>query len=264
MNRAALKGLEESGTEATNPWRLCSVQQVEDLKRLIKLLPIWLSGVILSIPIAIQISFIIIQGKTMDNHLTSHFKIPAASIQVCGLISTCVTISLLDRLVFPLWARLVPGSPPTPLQRIGIGHLFTILSMVVSAFVESRRLDLAKSHHLRDEGDAVVPMSLLWLAPQLSIVGVAEAFHFVGQVAFYYQEFPDAFKSTATAVVGMSIAGAFYSSNVVIDLVRRATGWLPNNVNRGRLDNLYWLCTVMGALNLVLYLVCSSYYKYHK
>ncbi|XP_057782721.1 protein NRT1/ PTR FAMILY 2.7-like [Salvia miltiorrhiza] len=266
LNRAALKSLEESGTEGfvISPWRLCTVQQVEDLKRIIKIMPIWLSGYILSIPIAVQMSFMIIQGKTMDNHLNSHFNIPAASIQVCALISTCVTILLLDRLVFPLWVKLAPARPPTPLQRVGIGHVFTILSMVVAALVECKRLSLARLHNLQEQVDAVVPMSLLWQAPQLALLGVSEGFHFAGQVAFCYQEFPTSFKSTATAVVALTIAGAFYSSNLVIDLVRMATGWLPNNINKGRLDNVFWLCSIMGALNLVFFLVCASFYKYHK
>lgn len=265
LNRAAMKSLEDSRPDGSiiSPWRLCTVQQVEDLKSLIKMLPIWLSGLILSIPIAVQLSFIVIQGKTMDSHLKSHFNIPAATMQVFTLISTCITISLLDRLVFPLWENLAPR-PPTPLQRVGIGHVFTLLSMVVSAVVESKRLRVVKSHHLQDQMDAVAPISILWLAPQLAIVGVAEAFHFAGQVAFYYQEFPGSFKNTSTAVVAMSIGGAFYSSNLVIDLVRKATGWLPNNISQGRLDNVYWLCCIMGSLNLVFYLVCASLYKYRK
>lgn len=260
-----MKSLEDSRPDGSiiSPWKLCTVQQVEDLKSLIKMLPIWLSGLILSIPIAVQLSFIVIQGKTMDSHLKSHFNIPAATMQVFTLISTCITISLLDRLVFPLWENLAPR-PPTPLQRVGIGHVFTLLSMVVSAVVESKRLQVVKSHSLQDQMDAVAPISILWLAPQLAIVGVAEAFHFAGQVAFYYQEFPGSFKNTSTAVVAMSIGGAFYSSNLVIDLVRKATGWLPNNINQGRLDNVYWLCCIMGALNLVFYLVCASLYKYQK
>lgn len=215
------------------------------------MVPIWISGVILSIPIAVQLSFIVIQGNTMNNHLKSHFNIPSATMQVFTLISTCITIPLLDRLIFPLWEKLGPA-PPTPLQRIGIGHVFTILSMLVSALVESKRLE------------SNTEISILWLAPQLAIVGVAEAFHFVGQVAFYYQEFPASFKNTSTAVVAMSIGGAFYSSNLVVGVVRRATDWLPNDINNGRLDNVYWMCTVMGALNLVFYLVCASFYKYQK
>ncbi|XP_047938913.1 protein NRT1/ PTR FAMILY 2.6-like [Salvia hispanica] len=264
LNRAAVKSEEESSSKIVNPWKLCTVQQVEDLKRLIKIVPIWFSGLILSIPLAVQMSFMIVQAKTMDSHITSHFKIPAATIQVCALIATCVTIPLLDRLILPLWVKLAPTRPPTPLQRIGIGHVFIILSSIVAALVEAKRLSVARSHGLIDQVNAVVPLSLLWLAPQLAILGVSEGFYLAGQATFCYQEFPAPFKNTSTAVAGLTLARAFYSSILVINAVQRATAWLPNNINKGRLDNVYWLCSGVGALNLVFFLVCASVYKYHK
>ncbi|KAI3746228.1 hypothetical protein L6452_08652 [Arctium lappa] len=58
--------------------------------------------------------------------------------------------------------------------------------------------------------DSVVPMSTLWLVPQLVAVGDAEAFHFLGQVSLYYQEFPKSLKSTAAAMVSVFIGIAFY------------------------------------------------------
>lgn len=69
-------------------------------------------------------------------------------------------------------------------------------------------------------------MSVFWLVPQLAIVGMGEAFHNAGQVTLYYQEFPESLKNTSNAAVAMFISGAFYSSYLVIDLVRKATGWL--------------------------------------
>lgn len=112
------------------------------------------------------------------------------------------------------------------------------------------------------ENGVVVPMSVFWLVPQLAIAGMGEAFHFPGQVALYYQEFPESLKSTSTAAVAMFIGIAFYMSNALIGLVERVTGWLPDDINRGRLDNVYWLCCILGGLNLVYYLVCASLYKY--
>lgn len=98
-------------------------------------------------------------------------------------------------------------------------------------------------------------MSVFWLVPQLAIAGMGEAVHFPSQIALYYQEFPESLKSTSTAAVAMFIGIAFYVSNAVIDLVRRVTGWLPNDINNGRLDNVYWLCCVVGGLNFTYYLV---------
>ncbi|KAF3966041.1 hypothetical protein CMV_009823 [Castanea mollissima] len=134
--------------------------------------------------------------------------------------------------------------------------------MAISALVESKRLKIAQAHHLQGQPGAIVPMLALWLFPQLILVGIGEAFHFPGQIALYYQEFPMALRSTSTAMIAMIIGIAYYLSTALIDLVRRVTGWLPNNINNGRLDNVYWLLVVVGVLNFGYYLVCAYLYKY--
>lgn len=134
--------------------------------------------------------------------------------------------------------------------------------MAVSALVESKRLKLVHSEHLEDQTGAVVSMSVFWLVIQLAIAGAGEAFHFPSNVALYYQEFPESLKSTSTGAVAMFIGIAFYISNAVIDLIQKASGWLPDNINNGRLDNVYWACCVLGVANFAYFLLCSSLYKY--
>lgn len=58
------------------------------------------------------------------------------------------------------------------------------------------------------------------------------------------------------------MGAAFYLGNGVMDLVQRVTGWLPEDIDNGRLDNVFWVICVLGALNFVYYLVCASLYKY--
>ncbi|KAL0436488.1 UNVERIFIED_CONTAM: protein NRT1/ PTR FAMILY 2.6 [Sesamum radiatum] len=235
LNRAALRSTEEDTNQdgsITNPWKQCTVQQVEDLKSLIKIFPLWSTGLFLCTPLAIQLSLATLQALNMDRRLGPRFHIPAGSMSVFILISTSFSIFLIDRLLFPLWEKLTRRLPKL-LQRIGIGHALTIISMAVSAVVESKRLKIARSDDLQNETNAVVPMSALWLVPQLAIAGIGEAFHFPGQVALYYQEFPESLKSTSTAAVAMFIGIAFYISNAIIDLIRRATGWLPDDINKG-------------------------------
>lgn len=198
----------------------------------------------------------------MDRHLGPHFKIPAGSIFVIAFISTAISLTLIDRILCPLWKKLTNHSP-TPLQRIGLGHILNALSMAVSALVESRRLRIAHAHHLQNQpAGPITPMLALWLFPQLALVGIGEAFHFPGQVSLYYQEFPTSLRSTSTAMISLLIAIAFYLSTAVIDLIRRTTKWLPDDLNNGRLDNVYWLLTVLGMLNFFGYLVCARMYKY--
>ncbi|GAV71369.1 PTR2 domain-containing protein [Cephalotus follicularis] len=263
LNRAALKTEGDIGPDGsiTSPWRLCTVQHVEDFKTLIRIFPLWSTTLFLSIPIAVQSSLIVLQALTMDRHLGPHFKIPAGSVAVIVLISTSISLTIIDRFICPMWKRLT-GFSLTPLQRIGVGHVFNILSMVVSALVETKRLQIAHNHHLQSHPGSIVPMLVLWLFPQLILVGIGEAFHFPGQVALYYQEFPASLQSTATAMVPVIIGVAYYSGSALISLLQRMTSWLPNDINNGRLDNVYWLLVVLAVLNFGYYLLCAKLYKY--
>ncbi|KAI3723968.1 hypothetical protein L2E82_35732 [Cichorium intybus] len=261
LNHAALltDGDTAPNGTITKPWNLCTTQQVEDLKTLIRISPLWSTGILLCTPIAIQMSLIVLQALAMDRHIGSHFQIPAGSMIVFVMLTACIALVVIDRFLIPICQNLI-GRSPTPLQRIGLGHVFTASSMAISAVVESRRLDAARTHKLG--GNLVAPMSVLWLVPQLVAVGVAEAFHFTGQVELYYQEFPKSLKSTAAAMVAVFIGVAFYLGTVVVDLVRKTTGWLPNEINDGRMDNVYWVLSVIGVVNFGYYLVCARLYKY--
>ncbi|KAL3530624.1 hypothetical protein ACH5RR_009946 [Cinchona calisaya] len=263
LNRAALKAEGDTKEDGSikKPWKLCTVQNVEDLKSIIKIVPLWLTGFFLSTPLVIEGSLSILQALAMDRHLGDHFKIPAGSILLFTLIATCITLFLLDRFLFPFWEKFT-GHPITPLQRVGIGHLFNILGIAVLALVEAKRLKIVRLHRLQDQDNAVAPISVLWLVPPLAISGIGEAFFFPGQIDFYYQEFPATLKSTSTAAVALYMGISFYLGNTVIDLVRRTTGWLPDDINKGRLDNVYWLVGVLGGLNFCYYLVCASCYRY--
>ncbi|KAG0540687.1 hypothetical protein BDA96_03G430500 [Sorghum bicolor] len=62
---------------ARNSWEICSIQQIEDVKCLVIILPICFSGIL---------SF------TMDCHLGPHFQIPAGSVISISLITLAVKI----------------------------------------------------------------------------------------------------------------------------------------------------------------------------
>ncbi|XP_015160059.1 protein NRT1/ PTR FAMILY 2.7-like [Solanum tuberosum] len=259
LNRAAIKSegdVKPDGSTAKS-WRLCSVQEIEDFKTLIKILPLWSSSFFLGTTIGVQGSLSILQALTMDRHLGPNFQIPAGSMLVFVMLSTAIFLALFDKFLFPTWKNL-SGKSLTPLQRIGVGHVLNFLCMGVSAIVESKRLNVAKSN----QGSIIVPMSALWLVPQLALVGIAEAFHLPGQVSLYYQEFPITLKNLATAMISVLIGISFYLTTTLIDVVRRTTTWLPGNINNGRLDKVYGLLVVGGVLNFGYYVICAWFYKY--
>ncbi|CAH2065327.1 unnamed protein product [Thlaspi arvense] len=249
LNRAALKTKDDS---VNSTWRLCSVQEVEDFKAILRVLPLWLSIIFVSTPMVMQTSLMVLQALLTDRGLGLHFKVPAGSLQVIILISASIFIIMNNWFVYPLCHKLT-HKPLTPLQKVGIGHVFTILSMSISAAVEAKRLKTVENEH---------PMSVLWLFPPLVIMGIGEAFQFPGNIQFFYGEFPESLKNTATSLTSLVIGISFYMSTALIDLMQKTTKWLPDDINHGRVDNVYWLLVIVGILNFVYFLVCSWFYKY--
>ncbi|CAN4119902.1 unnamed protein product [Withania somnifera] len=253
LNCAALKcegDVKQDGSIA-KPWKLCTVNEVEDFKSLMRTMPLWSSSIFLSTPIAVLMTLSVLQSLAMDRQLGPHFQIPAGSVPVIILATTSIFLPMFDRFLFPAWEKLTSQSV-SPFKRIGVGHVLTFIASVVAALVESKRLN-----QVRDG----FRISVLWLVPHLVLIGIGEAFHFPGQVSLYYQEFPTSLKSVSTALTWLVIAISFYLSTALIDLVRRTTSWLPSDINQGRIDNFYWAFAMIGLLNFGYYLLCVWFYK---
>ncbi|KAK9901798.1 hypothetical protein M0R45_001960 [Rubus argutus] len=232
---------------AANPWRLCSMQQVEEMKCLVRLLPIWAAALVYYVVIVQQHTYATFQALQSDRRL-GNFEIPAASYYVFLMLAMTIWIPIYDRLVVPFLQRRtgIEGGI-TVLQRIGTGIFLSIISMLVSAIVEERRRSIALTKPIpgiRTRGD-ISSMSGFWLVPQLTLAGLAEAFTAIGQVEFYYKQFPENMRSIA----GITEGGA--------------TGnWLPDDLNKGRLDYFYYMIAALGVVNFGYFLICASWYQY--
>ncbi|KAI5338967.1 hypothetical protein L3X38_018239 [Prunus dulcis] len=67
------------------------------------------------------------------------------------------------------------------------------------------------------------------------------------------------------ALVGLTLTAGGWLSNLIVFLTEefnRVTRWLPDDINNGKLDNVYWMLVVVGVLNFGYYLVCAKLYKY--
>ncbi|XP_021715785.1 protein NRT1/ PTR FAMILY 2.4-like [Chenopodium quinoa] len=256
FNRAALiKGGDHQphSKPFTKSWNLCTVEEVEDLKKLIKALPIWSGGILLNTVSGVAASLVILQALSMDRRLGHHFKLPAASILVFPLLCGSIALCLLDRVLYPLWKNIV-GRPLDPLKRVGVGYFLTFLSMISFALIEKKRLNLmASNNHV---------ISVLWLILPLGLLGVSSSFYFPAELAFFYQELPKSLRSTAASCASLHMAVGYYLSTAFISLVQRTTSWLPDNINHGRMDKVYWTLAIVGTINFGYYLACAKLYKY--
>ncbi|XVE81176.1 hypothetical protein DITRI_Ditri15bG0041700 [Diplodiscus trichospermus] len=259
---------EARNSNQPNLWRLATVHRVEELKTIIRMLPIWAAGILLVTSSSHQHSFTIQQARTMDRHLSHSFEIPPASLSIFGILTMLSGLVLYERLFVP-FARRFTGNPSgvTCLQRMGIGFVVNILATIVASFVEMKRKSVAAKHNLLDDPKAIVPISVFWLVPQFCIHGVAEVFMSVGHLEFLYDQSPESMRSTAAALYWIAISMGNYIGTLLVSLVHKYTGeernWLPDrNLNRGRLEYYYWLVSGIQVLNLIYYIICAWLYKY--
>ncbi|WVZ57908.1 hypothetical protein U9M48_008242 [Paspalum notatum var. saurae] len=248
--------------ETIDPWKLCTVTQVEELKILARMLPVFLTGIIFN---TAQASFplFIEQGQVMDNHI-DRFWIPPASLTTFNCLCILILAPAYKKVVVPVASRITGMKQGlSDMQRIGIGMVFAMLSMVSAALVEMVRLDIANNSGLVNRS-TMVPMSILWQAPQYMFVGVAKVFGVVGFIEFAYEQSPDAMRSLCQACSLIMVTLASYFVSVILKIINSVTvgkgshGWIPDNLNQGHLDQLFWLMAGLQLMNLIAFAYCAT------
>ncbi|CAJ2631797.1 unnamed protein product [Trifolium pratense] len=246
------------------PWKVCTVTQVEEVKILTRMLPIVASTIIMNTCLAQLQTFSVQQGNTMNLKLGS-FTVPASSIPVIPLIFISILVPIYE-LFFVPFARKITNHPSgiTQLQRVGVGLVLSVISMTVAGIVEVKRRDQGRK-------DPNNPISLFWLSFQYGIFGIADMFTLVGLLEFFYRESPSSMKSLSTSFTWLSMSIGYFLSTVFVNLINVVTkritpskqGWLHGfDLNQSNLNLFYWFLAILSCLNFFNYLYWASRYKY--
>lgn len=276
LNKAAIITPEDKinpDGSASDPWNLCSIQQIEEIKCVLKVVPIWAAAITYSIAMAQQTQYVVFQALQSDRRFfNSKFQIPAASYTVFTMITLVIFVPIYDRVIVPKLRHITSKEGGISLlQRIGFGISLTVLASLVSALVEEKRRNLALTKPTlgyEPHRGEISSMSALWLVPQLCLAGLAESFTAIGLVEFYYKQFPENMRSVAGAFFFCGMAASSYLNGFLVMIIHRTTegaatgNWLPEDLNKGRLDYFYFLITTIGLLNLCYFLVISRWYRY--
>ncbi|KAL3647632.1 hypothetical protein CASFOL_008600 [Castilleja foliolosa] len=260
LDKAALI-IEQDGGTRTNPWRLCTVTQVEEVKCILRMLPIWLCTIIYSVVFTQMASLFVEQGDVMNAYI-GKFHLPAASMSVFDICSVLLCTGIYRQLLIPLACRL-SGNPKglTELQRMGIGLIIGMLAMVAAGMTEVQRLRQVVPGKRNSE------MSIFWQIPQYVLVGASEVFMYVGQLEFFNGQAPDGIKSLGSSLCMMSISLGNFVSSMLVNMVMSITakgdepGWIPEDLNMGRMDRFYFLIGALTAIDFAIYVMCARWYK---
>ncbi|KAF8394768.1 hypothetical protein HHK36_020983 [Tetracentron sinense] len=246
------------------PWRVCTVTQIEEVKILARMLPIIASTILMNTCLAQLQTFSVQQGYIMNLYLGT-FAVPAPSIPVIPLVFLSILIPVYEFLFVPI-ARKITHHPTgiTQLQRVGIGLLLSAVSMGIAGIVEVKR-----RHQAIKEPNK--PISLFWLAFQYAIFGIADMFTLVGLLEFFYKEAPSGMRSLSTSLIWLSQSMGYFLSSFFVELINSITkiitpskrGWLHgSDLNKNNLNLFYWFLAILSCLNFANYLFWASWYKY--
>ncbi|KAL6634964.1 hypothetical protein ACP70R_027635 [Stipagrostis hirtigluma subsp. patula] len=262
LDKAAIISESDLGqilAEAGSSWKLCTVTQVEELKILLRLLPIWASSIIVSSAYSQMNSTFIQQGSAMDTSILS-VPVPAASMASFEVMCVMIWVLIYSKVIVPALRGFSSGGgrEPSQLQRMGAGGLLMALAMAVAALAEMKRLDSAA------RGEVI---SIAWQIPQYFVLGGAEVFCYIPQLEFFFDEAPDSMKSTCTSLALLTIALGSYMSSLIYTIVAAFTatadspGWISDDLNQGHLDYFFWTMAAICVLNFMVYSVFAKNYK---
>ncbi|CAN6273321.1 unnamed protein product [Urochloa humidicola] len=233
----------------------CTLTDVEEVKQVVRMLPIWATTIPFWTIYAQMTTFSVAQADVMNRHLPSNFQIPAGSLTVFLVASILVSVPVYDRLLVPL-ARRFTGNPHglSPLQRIAVGLLLSALALVTAALVERHRRDNDSL------AGATTPSSVFLLVPQFFLVGAGEAFTYIGQLDFFLRECPRGMKTMSTGLFLSTLALGCFLSTAIVTAVHATTTWITDDLDRGRLDSFYWLLAAIAAANLLAFVAVARGY----
>ncbi|CAK9144424.1 unnamed protein product [Ilex paraguariensis] len=269
LDKAALQ-LKEDSVDPS-PWRLCTVTQVEEVKILVKLIPIPACTILLNLILTEFLTLSVQQAYTLNTHI-GHLKLPVTCMPVFPGLSIFLILSLYYSVFVPL-SRRITGHPrgASQLQRVGIGMAVSILSVAWGGIFERYRRKYAIEHGY--EVSFLTPMpdlSAYWLLIQYCLIGIAEVFCIVGLLEFLYEEAPDAMRSIGSAYAAVAGGLGCFSASILNSIIKSVTGnaekrqpsWLSQNINTGRFDYFYWLLTALSIINFCAFLYAAQRYQY--
>ncbi|XP_045788691.1 protein NRT1/ PTR FAMILY 7.1-like [Trifolium pratense] len=261
MDKAATITENDDEESRNNPWRLCTVTQVEETKCVLRMLPIWLCTITYSVVFTQMASLFVEQGDVMNSKI-GEFRLPAASMSIFDICSVLVCTGIYRKILVPLVGRL-SGNPRgiSELERMGIGLIFGMLSMVASGITEIVRLrNIICSQKTSS-------MSIFYQIPQYVLMGASEVFMYVGQLEFFNGQAPDGIKSFGSSLCMASMSLGNYVSSMLVNIIMEITarghdkGWISENLNKGHMDRFFFLLAGLVSFDFVIYLFCAKWYK---
>ncbi|XP_041362213.1 solute carrier family 15 member 4-like [Gigantopelta aegis] len=203
-----------------------------------------------------------LQGERL-NVAVGNGKLPVAILNDFDTLAILLLIPIVDRLVYPFFTRI--GRPLTHLKRIGIGFVLASVSMVAAGVLEIYRKD-----ELRSSGGVIQELagddfnsshiSIFTQIPQFAFIGASEVFASISGLEFAFTQAPPSMQGVLTGLFFAASGIGNYLSSAILAIITAATEsdpWLPDEINKGKLEYYFFLLGVLMLLNFIVFVFTS-------
>ncbi|KAG2557979.1 hypothetical protein PVAP13_8NG103900 [Panicum virgatum] len=251
------------------PWSLCTVTQVEELKCILRLAPIWVCSILYSTAYSQMSSVFIEQAQAMDASLWG-LTIPAAGMGVFEILGVTAFVFIYSFCIARIVSK-VASREPTELERMGVGLVISTLAMITAGVVEQQRLKHATTTTTtRQAAASLSSLTILWQIPQYVLIGASEVFMYVTMTEFFNDQLPEGLRSLGSAMSVASMSAGNFASSLLVTVVmaitckggQAAAGcWIPQDLNQGHVDRFFFVIAALNAMDLLAYVVFARRYR---
>ncbi|XP_047312997.1 protein NRT1/ PTR FAMILY 2.8-like [Impatiens glandulifera] len=248
---------------STNSWRLCSIQQVERLKCLVGIIPVWFTGIACFISMD-QMNILGVLQAIQTTTKIKQFQIPPSWIGLTSMIALALWVFIYECVIVPVLKKTTNKDDVrlTTKTKIQVGIVMSILCMLVAGILERIRRQSAI-----DNGTFASPISVAILLPQFILSGLTEAFAAVAIMEFLNNQFPESMRSVGGSLFFLSLSASSYLNSILVNVVYTITKrngkspWLGGrDLNADRLEYFYFMIAAIGVANLFYFNFFSCHY----
>jgi POT family proton-dependent oligopeptide transporter len=183
----------------------------------------------------------VLQADKMDRTIFG-VELLTSQIQAANPLLILLLIPVFSYVVYPAWNRVFAV---TPLRKIGLGLFVTVLSFVISAWIE-QRIQAGERPHV------------LWQVLAYVVITTAEVMVSITGLEFSYTQAPKAMKSFIMALFLLSVTLGNLFTGLVNDQLAR---WKEQGYEPLAGAKYYWFFAACMLATAVVYVLWSQFYR---
>ncbi|KAK6162529.1 hypothetical protein DH2020_002370 [Rehmannia glutinosa] len=209
--------------QTPNPWHLCTVSQVEEVKCVLRLLPIWFCAIVTSVVFVQVLSLFVEQGASMNTKI-SNFHIAPASMTAFDIISTSTFILCYEK------ALLSNIDSSMLMKEKQVPEYFWQVPQYVLVGISEAFIYVAQWEFFASQ----IPDGLKSLGLGLSM---------------------------SSSALGSFLCSIILTVVMKVTSKDGKPGWISPNLNEGHMDRFFFLSAALIAFDLVLFIACANRFK---